>query len=193
MGFHLHYSPLWRSLMRRVPSQMSRPRGFAPLIAVSLFSACTLNVQTAGTGAGTVTSNPSGINCSGSGTDCTETTLRPASYTLTATAGIGSTFMGWGGACSGTAPCSIDVNGTKTAIAFFQASLAAGAYHTCAVRLGAVFCWGRNSDGQVGAADPTFPSPFATPISLIGVRISALTVAAGGYHSCGIFSDRSVR
>jgi alpha-tubulin suppressor-like RCC1 family protein len=31
------------------------------------------------------------------------------------------------------------------------------------------------------------------PLSVGGVTISAVTVAAGGYHTCGIFSDRMVR
>ena len=48
-----------------------------------------------GTGSGTVTSSPAGINC---GTDCTENYNSSTSVTLTAAATTGSTFTGWSGA-----------------------------------------------------------------------------------------------
>ena len=58
-----------------------------------------LTVARVGTGSGTVTSNPAGIDC---GTDCTETYSYGTGVTLTATSAIGSTFTGW----SGDADCS---------------------------------------------------------------------------------------
>ncbi|CAN5867248.1 hypothetical protein BH18ACT6_BH18ACT6_10000 [soil metagenome] len=54
-----------------------------------------------GTDTGTVTSSPTGINC---GTDCTEAYSNGTVVTLTATPAAGSTFAGWSGACTGTAP-----------------------------------------------------------------------------------------
>lgn len=70
-----------------------------------------------GTGTGTVTSNPAGINCGGT---CTAGYWVNASVTLTAVASAGSSFAGWSGACSGsTATCSpplgIGVQGNVTA------------------------------------------------------------------------------
>ncbi|MHA2265851.1 MAG: InlB B-repeat-containing protein, partial [Candidatus Thorarchaeota archaeon] len=53
-----------------------------------------LDVNTAGTGSGTVTSSPSGIDC---GTDCSEDYSYGTSVTLTPTADTGSTFAGWSG------------------------------------------------------------------------------------------------
>ncbi len=62
-----------------------------------------LSVTTAGTGAGTVTSAPTGIAC---GSICSAAVPIGTPVTLTATAASGSSFMGWGGACNGTAACT---------------------------------------------------------------------------------------
>jgi hypothetical protein len=63
-----------------------------------------LTVATSGTGTGTVTSVPEGINC---GLTCSAAFPTGTSVLLTATPSAGSTFTGWTGACSGTAPCSL--------------------------------------------------------------------------------------
>ncbi len=60
----------------------------------------TLAVTKAGTGSGTVTSSPAGISC---GSTCSADFASGTSVTLTARRASGSTFAGWGGACSGTA------------------------------------------------------------------------------------------
>src|SRR5207249_8364335 len=63
-----------------------------------------LNVSRAGAGAGTVTSNHTGIDC---GTICTASFVSGTVVTLTATPAVGSVFTGWsGGACTGTGPCA---------------------------------------------------------------------------------------
>ena len=56
-----------------------------------------LTVTKAGTGSGTVTSAPTGINC---GSDCTENYTSGTSVTLTAAPASGSTFAGWTGDCA---------------------------------------------------------------------------------------------
>src|SRR5437016_381023 len=56
-----------------------------------------------GTGNGTVTSNPPGIDC---GANCSASYDGGTVVTLTATSAPDSTFEGWtGGGCSGTGPC----------------------------------------------------------------------------------------
>ncbi len=75
----------------------------------------TLSVTTIG--AGTVTSVPAGIAC---GTDCAETVAPGTQFTLTATAAAGSTFAGWSGACSGTAPCTVAMSLATTVVATFN-------------------------------------------------------------------------
>ena len=77
----------------------------------------TLTVLKSGTGSGTVTSNPAGIDC---GSDCTETYNVGTVVTLTATPALGSTFEGWIGACSGTGQCSVTMDTDKTVTAAFN-------------------------------------------------------------------------
>jgi len=76
-----------------------------------------LSVTTAGTGAGTVTSTPAGISC---GSSCSTALPIGAPVTLTATAASGSAFMGWGGACSGTATCTWTMTATTAVTASFD-------------------------------------------------------------------------
>jgi subtilisin family serine protease len=65
------------------------------------------------TGAGTVTSNPAGINCGG---DCTGTYSGGTTTTLTAAADAGSVFTGWnGGGCAGAGLCVVSTTATVTA------------------------------------------------------------------------------
>ena len=78
----------------------------------------TLTVSKDGTGSGTVTSVPTGINC---GTDCTEDYISGAVVTLTAKATTGSSFAGWSGACTGTSTCKVTLSAAQTVTATFNA------------------------------------------------------------------------
>jgi hypothetical protein len=82
----------------------------------------TLTVTKEGSGSGTVTSSPAGINC---GTDCAESFDAGALVTLTATPNAGSTFGGWGGACSGmSATCTVTMDAAKSVTATFTGPVA---------------------------------------------------------------------
>jgi hypothetical protein len=63
-----------------------------------------LTVERTGTGTGTVTSSPAGIDC---GETCTAEFEEGAEVTLSATPAAGSTFAGWSGACTGTGACKV--------------------------------------------------------------------------------------
>jgi len=76
-----------------------------------------LTVQNAGTGTGTVTSSPTGINC---GTTCSASIAYGESVTLTAAAATGSTFAGWSGACSGTSTCVLTLEAAASVTATFN-------------------------------------------------------------------------
>lgn len=75
----------------------------------------TLTVSIGGTGTGTVAAD--GLTCSG--TTCTGSYATGTKVTLTATAGTGSTFVGWAGACTGTATCDATVTGATVVTATF--------------------------------------------------------------------------
>jgi outer membrane protein assembly factor BamB len=109
----------------------SRPETDAPIIADGLVfaqsggeivaigtpTAGPLTVAMAGTGHGTVISDPPGIDC---GSTCSAAFDDSASVTLTATAGPGSTFVGWTGeGCSGTEACTITMDAARTVTATF--------------------------------------------------------------------------
>ena len=86
----------------------------------------TLAVVRGGTGAGTVTSSPTGISC---GTDCWHTCATGTAVTLTAAAASGSTFAGWsGGGCSGTGTCRVTVSAATTVTATFNRSTSTGSF-----------------------------------------------------------------
>jgi hypothetical protein len=76
-----------------------------------------LNVAKTGTGDGTVTSSPSGINC---GPTCSFNFASGTVVTLTATAGGTSTFTGWSGACSGTGACTVTMGSANSVTAIFD-------------------------------------------------------------------------
>lgn len=80
----------------------------------------TLQVTTSGTGTGTVTSNPSGINC---GSSCSAKFSSGTVVTLSATPASGSVFAGWGGGgCSGTGTCTVTMTANTTVTATFNSS-----------------------------------------------------------------------
>ena len=83
----------------------------------NLITTYTLTVTRAGTGSGTVTSNPGTINC---GSTCTTSLSSGTNVSLIATAASGSTFAGWSGNC--TAAGSVTMTGNISCTATFNSS-----------------------------------------------------------------------
>jgi alpha-tubulin suppressor-like RCC1 family protein len=91
------------------------------------------------------------------------------------------------GSTAGLSEVPTPVQGIANAI-----GLAVGGFHNCALLSDrTVKCWGRNQDGQVGNGDNT------TDVRAPDLPVSGLTsvsaVAAGGYHSCALMADSTVR
>lgn len=83
-----------------------------------------LSVAGSGTGSGTITSAPAGINC---GSDCAQAFAAGSTVTLTATPADTSSFTGWSGACSGTSACTVTMSQAQSVTANFS-SLPPGSY-----------------------------------------------------------------
>ena len=77
----------------------------------------TLGVLLAGTGGGTVTSSPLGIDC---GTTCEESVAPGTAVSLNTMASSGSAFAGWSGPCSGTGSCDVGANTDQFVTATFD-------------------------------------------------------------------------
>ncbi len=104
----------------------------APRAATVTFVAFrTLGVTLAGSGDGTVTSQPAGISCTlagapgGSGAagttsgSCAAPYLDGTAVTLSAAPSATSTFVGWGGACTGAAACTVTLSQAQSVTATF--------------------------------------------------------------------------
>lgn len=61
-------------------------------------------------------------------------------------------------------------------------AVSAGLDNTCAVVAGALRCWGRNREGQVGNGIPA--EAVGSPLEVIAAGVSA--VATGGQHTCAV-------
>lgn len=88
----------------------------------------------------------------------------------------------------------IDLGFGRTAVA-----ISAGAFHTCAILdNGRVRCWGFGRDGQLGyvntnndVGDDESPASVG-PVDL-GTGRTATAISAGGYHTCALLDNKSVR
>jgi hypothetical protein len=116
-----------------------------------------LTVTRAGTGTGTVTSDPAGIAC---GATCSARFEGATTVTLTATPSGKSVFLGWTGAgCTGTGPCTVTMSSVQTVTGSF--GLASVTSLT---------------------ANVTFPVPAGTPVTSLraGYQFDGVRLTIGG-------------
>ena len=100
----------------------------------------------------------------------------------------GTNFVGQlgDGTIGGSSQVPKAVAGLSAAIA-----LASGGYHNCALLSDrTVRCWGRNQDGQIGNGNNT--TDAGTPQAVLNLS-GVAALAGGGYHSCALMPDRTVR
>jgi hypothetical protein len=98
---------------------MTAAKSATATFALSTATTYALTVTKSGTGTGTVTSTPAGITC---GSTCSASYPSGTSVTLTATPATGATFTGWGGACTGTGPCTLTMSQVRDVTATFTTS-----------------------------------------------------------------------
>ncbi|MFZ6031212.1 MAG: InlB B-repeat-containing protein [Chloroflexota bacterium] len=91
---------------------------FDDILVRSLVTRYLLTVAQTGSGTGSVSSTPAGVDCD---LNCLTEVAAGTVVTLTATPDPGSAFAGWmGGGCTGTGPCVVTLDGDTTVTAVFS-------------------------------------------------------------------------
>lgn len=99
---------------------LSKDMSVTASFSSSMPSQAVLNVSVNGTGSGSVTSNPAGINC---GNTCSASFPVGTKIKLTASAGTNSTFAGWSGACTGSnSICQLNLTQNANLTATFSSN-----------------------------------------------------------------------
>jgi alpha-tubulin suppressor-like RCC1 family protein len=90
---------------------------------------------------------------------------------------------------------AVDLGTGKTASA-----IATGNEHACALlNDGSVKCWGHNDSGQLGLGDTSYrgdgPNEMGDnlPAVDLGTGKTASAIVAGGYHTCALLNDGTVK
>ena len=84
-------------------------------------------------------------------------------------------------------PTPVNVSGLSAGVV----QVVAGYLHTCALlNTGAVRCWGRGTEGQLG--DGTMGNR-TTPVTPSGLTAGVVRLAAGYYHTCAVLSSGQMR
>jgi hypothetical protein len=136
------------------------------------------------TGSGTVTSVPAGINC---GATCSASFNYNTLVILTATSAVGSTFTGWGGACSGTGTCQVTMDASKSVTATFTLNIYAlkltkSASPATYSAVGQVITY---SYVVKNAGNVTLPGPFTISDNKLGMISCPLgSLAPGASVTC---------
>ncbi|HEY2806263.1 MAG TPA: hypothetical protein VGI92_10450 [Gemmatimonadales bacterium] len=150
----------------------------SPAIQVTIHDAQG-NVETASTDSITVRmgTNPRGATLSGTTTAAAVSGVATFSDLKIDKAGIGYTLTAAGTGFSTATSNAFNVFTPLTA-------MSAGRYHTCGlIGGGATYCWGDNSEGQVG----DFSTNETEPVAVFGVP-ALVSLSAGAGHTCGLTS-----
>ena len=125
----------------------------------------TLTVTKSGAGLGIVDSDPPGITaCS---TTCSATFATGTIVNLTATPQGGSTFVGWGGACSGAGACSVDMSANRAVTATFDPPVSVSTLTLQKQGTGSGNVTSNPSGINCGGTCPVQSAPFGTGSSVM--------------------------
>jgi hypothetical protein len=145
----------------------------------------TIVVTKTGSGTGTVSSSPSGIDC---GSTCNATYPASTVVTLSAAASTDSTFTGWSGPCSGTGNCVVTVTAAVSVGANFDVQR-----HTLGVSVGGSGTGSvtSNSGGIVCPGTCSATYPYGTNVTLTpspsgGSTFAGWTGACTGSGACTV-------
>jgi len=69
--------------------------------------------------------------------------------------------------------------------------ISAGGFHSCALLADTTIrCWGNNVEGALGDGTNTDSN---TPVAVVGGTAGATQISAGGFHSCALLADTTIR
>lgn len=127
--------------------------GFAQLAvnAINTLGRRAVSVSLSGTGTGKVTSTAGSLACASA---CSGDFLAGSALLLNAVASKGSVFIGWSGACSGTAACSVTVGYPGSDPAAWETPAIAASFASTALKYGK-YKKGKLSVGVPGAGSLT--------------------------------------
>lgn len=147
-----------------------------------------LTVTLAGAGIGAITSTPSGVACAG--TTCKGSFARGTAVTLAAAPASGSLFMGWGGACTGTAPCKAQIDRDVSVTADFQSLDGAwsGTYTNTRVAVGCTF----NNAGNLGVTLKVAGTALSNSATVTGLQLRAIPSCSVVGMTTGAAPDSAV-
>ncbi len=103
---------------------------------------------------------------------------------------LGDGRVGTGSVTPVDSTVPVQVQGTPAG-GFVQ--IAAGGFFSCGrTSGGAVWCWGSNSNGQLGDNDPN-TALSTTPVQVIGLAAPVASLVAGQYHACALLTTAIVQ
>ena len=85
----------------------------------------------------------------------------------------------------------ITVTSTAFSVGLRFNSVAAGAYHTCALTRGGAYCWGSNGLGELGASTEGLLDSVPVLV-LVSGGLTFTSVSAGLQHACGITTGKAM-
>jgi alpha-tubulin suppressor-like RCC1 family protein len=97
--------------------------------------------------------------------------------------------LGTNSTTNSSVPVAVDTNGVLSGLTVSQ--ITAGNEHTCAIASGKAYCWGDNSNGELGnnsTSNSSVPVAVDTNGVLSGLTVSQIT--AGYYHTCALASGK---
>jgi hypothetical protein len=181
----------------------------APRRSESLASLFLLTVTAAGSGSGSVVSNPAGVTCVYAGgttgtSDCQETLASDVTVVLSTTPRPGSDFVAWDGDCQGTiSPCSVTMSQARNVKAFWAkgpytivVSGAGNGNGTVASQPAGITCV--STAGATTGSDCQEAYPFSTSVSLTATPAAGHTFGGWGggctgTGACVVKANQSIK